>query len=373
MAWPSGMQLVNITVGSTLNFFGDEQIVKVTVTPVIGGSSTRLIWAATGQPVVLGTKEFTGLAGSIASFTIPNPDQDGFIDGAGNAARNWSYSATVVVAGQRWTQAFQPVAGQTEIDLDLVPDGAITAPTSAPTPAVTSVNGKVGAVIITGGDGGGASTWDELTDKPTEFPPADHTHPIVEVTGLQTTLDGKAATSHTHTIGNVTGLQTALDGKQASGSYATSSDLTTGLNGKANATHAHAVTDVTGLQTALDGKQASGSYALTTHTHAAANISDSTTTGRSVLTATDEAAARAAIGAGTSSVIVGTGATNAKAGNYTPPVADLPAGTTLTVVNVNGTQARPTSRTDIFVRWVGGTVQPANGLANDVWEKDVAP
>lgn len=208
MAWPSGMQLVNITVGSTLNFFGDEQIVKVTVTPVIGGSSTRLIWAATGQPVVLGTKEFTGLAGSIASFTIPNPDQDGFIDGAGNAARNWSYSATVVVAGQRWTQAFQPVAGQTEIDLDLVPDGAITAPTSAPTPAVTSVNGLTGAVLITGGGGGGgASTWDELTDKPTEFPPADHTHPIVEVTGLQT----------------------ALDGKQASGSYATSADLTTAL------------------------------------------------------------------------------------------------------------------------------------------------
>ena len=198
---------------------------------------------------------------------------------------------------------------------------------------------------------GGASTWDKLTDKPTEFPPADHTHPIVEVAGLQT----------------------ALDGKQASGSYATSADLTTELAGKANATHAHAVTDVAGLQTALDGKQASGSYAPTTHTHTAANISDSTTTGRSVLTATDEVAARAAISAGTSSVTVGTGATNAKAGNYKPPVADLPAGTTLTVININGTQARPTSRTDIFVRWVGGTIEPANGLANDVWEKDVAP
>lgn len=37
------------------------------------------------------------------------------------------------------------------------------------------------------------------------------------------------------------------------------------------------------------------------HTHAAANISDSTVTGRAVLTATDQAAARTAIGAGTSS------------------------------------------------------------------------
>lgn len=358
MAWPSGMQLVNITVGSTLNFFGDEQIVKVTVTPVLGGSSTRLIWAATGQPVVLGTKEFTGLAGSIASFTIPNPDQAGFIDGAGNAARNWSYSATVVVGGQRWTQAFQPIAGQTEIDLDLVPDGAITAPTSAPTPAVTSVNGQTGAVVITGGGGGGASTWDELTGKPTEFPPTDHTH----------------------TVDDVDGLQTALDGKQASGSYATTTQLTDGLAGKQPTGNYATATDLT---TGLSGKQPTGDYAtntaLTTGLSGKANTGDiptwSSLAGKpaTIAAGTDAAAARTAIGAGTSNVTVGTGVTNAKAGNYTPPIADLPAGTTLTVLNINGTQARPTSRTDIFVRWVGGTVEPANGLANDVWEKDVAP
>jgi hypothetical protein len=58
----------------------------------------------------------------------------------------------------------------------------------------------------------------------------DHTHsgggsggPIViaDVTGLQTALDGKAASSHTHTIANVIGLQTALDTKVASSSLAT--------------------------------------------------------------------------------------------------------------------------------------------------------
>ena len=31
--------------------------------------------------------------------------------------------------------------------------------------------------------------------------------------GLQTALDGKAASSHSHAIADVTGLQTALDGK----------------------------------------------------------------------------------------------------------------------------------------------------------------
>ena len=43
--------------------------------------------------------------------------------------------------------------------------------------------------------------------------PLAHTHAILDVSGLQTALDGKASSVHTHVIGDVTGLQTALDGK----------------------------------------------------------------------------------------------------------------------------------------------------------------
>lgn len=78
-----------------------------------------------------------------------------------------------------------------------------------------------------------------------------HTHPISDVTGLQTALDGKAALSHSHAISDVTGLQTALDGKAA-------------------LSHSHAISDVTGLQTALDGK------ASTSHVHSAADITSGT-------------------------------------------------------------------------------------------------
>lgn len=55
----------------------------------------------------------------------------------------------------------------------------------------------------------------------------------------------------------------------------------------------------------------------------ASQITDSTAIGRQVLTATDAAAARTAIGAGTgtSNLAIGTTATTAKAGNYAPPVA----------------------------------------------------
>lgn len=83
--------------------------------------------------------------------------------------------------------------------------------------------------------------WSGLTGVPAEFPPEAHAHEISDVTGLQTALNGKAASSHSHAISDVTGLQTALDGKAAS-------------------SHSHAISNVTGLQSALDGKQPVGSY-----------------------------------------------------------------------------------------------------------------
>lgn len=63
-------------------------------------------------------------------------------------------------------------------------------------------------------------TWNAttaLTVGGTAVSLAGHAHAISDVTGLQTALDGKAASSHTHTIANVTGLQTALDGKSDTG------------------------------------------------------------------------------------------------------------------------------------------------------------
>lgn len=71
------------------------------------------------------------------------------------------------------------------------------------------------------------------------------------------------------------------------------------------ATHTHTAADV--------------GAAPASHTHTAAQVSDASTVGRSVLTAADAAAARSAIGAGTSSLAVGTGAAQAAAGNHTHP------------------------------------------------------
>jgi hypothetical protein len=89
--------------------------------------------------------------------------------------------------------------------------------------------------------GMGSTAWADITGKPLTFAPSTHTHAIADTTGLQTALDGKAATTHPHAISDTTGLQTALDGKQPSGNYS--------LNG-----HTHTTANVTGLDAALAGK-----------------------------------------------------------------------------------------------------------------------
>jgi hypothetical protein len=97
--------------------------------------------------------------------------------------------------------------------------------------------------------------------------PLSHTHNIIDVSGLQNSLNSKqpsgnySVVGHSHVIGDVNNLQTALDSKQPSGSYA-------------NSSHNHLIADVSGLQSALDGKQPSGNY-LTSHPAiSAANSSD---------------------------------------------------------------------------------------------------
>lgn len=59
----------------------------------------------------------------------------------------------------------------------------------------------------------GASSWTDITGKPSTFPPSSHTHAIADTTGLQAALDAKAAASHTHAQSDVTGLTSALAAK----------------------------------------------------------------------------------------------------------------------------------------------------------------
>lgn len=173
-----------------------------------------------------------------------------------------------------------------------------------------------------GGSGGTTVNWNTLTGKPTSFPPSYHTHPISEVTGLQTALNSKqaagsyAAATHTHDASSITsgtlsidripvlpsqapvvvnGLLASITSSQESsivtGTVVITSDgkryVYKGTGAKTSAdsyiiladiapswasisekpavfspeAHTHLVSDVAGLQGALDAKQPAGSYA----------------------------------------------------------------------------------------------------------------
>lgn len=70
-------------------------------------------------------------------------------------------------------------------------------------------------------------------------------------------------------------------------------------------------------QTNISGKSDVG------HTHTADGISDASAIGKEVLRDLTAADIRTTIGAGTSNVVIGTGATNAKAGNWVPSFAEV--------------------------------------------------
>lgn len=78
-----------------------------------------------------------------------------------------------------------------------------------------------------------------------------------------------------------------------------------------------AQTKIAGLATSFSAK------ADLVHTHAVAQLSDSTPTGRSLLTAADAATARSVIGAGTSNLTVGVTSGTAKAGDYSPTWSEV--------------------------------------------------
>lgn len=116
-------------------------------------------------------------------------------------------------------------------------------------------------------------------------------------------------------------------------------NLETIVAGKASSSHTHAASAISdstatgrALVTAVDAAAARAAIGAGTGsgsgTTTAAGITDSTTVGRAVITATDAAAARTAIGAGTSSLAIGTTASTAKAGNYQPTAANISDSTT---------------------------------------------
>ena len=136
-----------------------------------------------------------------------------------------------------------------------------------PVATVLEVSGLQGPQGPTGpqgpsGEASGSIAWSNVTGKPSTFTPSSHTHTSADVTDFSTAVVAAAPPT---TNASLLTSGTLADARL-------SATVTTSL-GKAD------------------------SASQPGHTHAASAISDSTATGRSVLTATDAEAARTAIGA----------------------------------------------------------------------------
>lgn len=125
-----------------------------------------------------------------------------------------------------------------------------------------SVN-ENGVVSATGGGTADAVDWSNVQDKPTAFPPEEHTHKIADITdapavaksGSYKDLTDKptnfAPSSHTHEISDVNGLTDALAGKADSVHTHSKSDV--GLSNVDNTSDANKPIS-TATQQALDNK-----------------------------------------------------------------------------------------------------------------------
>lgn len=154
---------------------------------------------------------------------------------------------------------------------------------------------------------------------------------------VQTKLNAGAGAGTDLSVTKTTTAVTIASSTGASASITSAASASAGVMSAADKTKLDGLATVatSGSYTDLTNKPSLGTaaaantidFAAAVHTHTASQISDSTAVGRAVLTASDEAAARAAIGAGTGSSDLALGTTSTTAMRGDAIVID-PASTT---------------------------------------------
>lgn len=140
-----------------------------------------------------------------------------------------------------------------------------------------------------GGGGGGVPTWSTISGKPAVVAEGATQADARTAIGAGTSDLAIGTTGTTAAAGNRAATETAIGMVE----LATTAEATTG-------------TDTTRAVTPAGLKAVADTKAATSHTHTASQVSDSTATGRSLLTATDAAAARTALGLGTAATTAST-------------------------------------------------------------------
>lgn len=163
-----------------------------------------------------------------------------------DTSANWKNSSLVLLKGEPAIEITDSGAFKFKFGDGVKTFSELPYATLSPTEISSLItDGAVQSVSISTGDSNGQVA---IT--------VDGTKTNASVKGLGsaafTNSNAYAASSHSHAIANVTGLQTALDGKAASththdDRYYTEAEVNTKLSGKANSSHTHGSGDITSL------------------------------------------------------------------------------------------------------------------------------
>jgi hypothetical protein len=197
---PEGITTALVHMDAPLSFIGDPGRLHVEIS-----SSTSLVWAATGTPIANFDDSMDLSEGQALEIVLPHTDQSGFLDNSGNAITGWFYTVNITYEKEGQTRVFperdfQIPAGQTDVDLALVPSGSAYVPQVAPILPVTSVNGRNGSVTLAKSDVGLA-----LVDNT-----SDAAKPVS--TAAQAALNLKAPLASPTFTGTVSGVSAAMVG-----------------------------------------------------------------------------------------------------------------------------------------------------------------
>lgn len=165
--WPAGMPLITLKWGRGIGSSGLPCTSSLRVGLMLGGTP-YIRWAANNQLIepfiaTIGTDDAgytVDGADGMGAVRVPPVDAPGFVDASGGVFTQWTYSW--LIRDYDWRTGentylggyVSPLHGQTEIDLRTIPAGAPGSPMSVQIPAVTSVNGETGDVVVSGGGSG---------------------------------------------------------------------------------------------------------------------------------------------------------------------------------------------------------------------------
>jgi hypothetical protein len=151
MSLPDGVTTCLVTYGPITDTFGNPAD-SITVEVV---ADRTIVHVASGRTMFKNPVIVEAETGGVAQLPVPHTDQAGFHDPQQNDLTNWYYTLRLTARFgndiQTDSKTFQPIIGQTVVDADLLPSNGMLRPgVTAPSAAVTSVNGQTGAVTIAG-------------------------------------------------------------------------------------------------------------------------------------------------------------------------------------------------------------------------------